>query len=77
MEATSTEWVRIIVNGQPHRMHPGPHTGSQVKSAGQVPAADELSQVLGGKLVFIADDAKIIIVGEETFVSNPPSGGSS
>jgi hypothetical protein len=77
MDTTATEWVKIQVNGKPRRIHPGVNTGAQIKHAGEVPATDELDLVRNGQLVPLADDQTLEIVGEEVFLSHPPSGGSS
>jgi hypothetical protein len=69
--------VTITVNGQPVSIHRGHQTVVAIKTAGGVPLADDLSQIIDGKLVLLADDGGVTIKGQEVFVSSPKSGASA
>jgi len=69
--------VAITVDGKERKIHRGRQTVAQIKLAGEVPAADELSEIINGKITPLADDGSVVIKGGEVFVSNRRSGGSS
>jgi hypothetical protein len=69
--------VAISINTQPIQIHRGNRPVVEIKDAGHVPRADELEQIVNGKLVPLADDGSVVIKGGEQFVSHPRSGGSS
>lgn len=69
--------VDILIDGRTFRVAPGRHRVSDLKALAGIAAADELSQIVDGKLVLLQNDAGIVVRGGEQFVSNPPSGGSS
>jgi len=69
--------VIIFVDGKEAKIHRGRRTVAEIKVAGSVPLADELSQVIDKKITPLADDGSVVIKGDEVFVSNRRSGGSS
>ena len=69
--------VHITINGVSKLIHRGHQTVADIKKVGQVPAADELEQLIGGKLTPLADDGAVTIKGGEEFMSHVRSGGSS
>ena len=69
--------VTIIVNSVERQIHRGRQPVSEIKRVGEVPQADQLEQVIDGKLVPLADDAAVTIKGGEEFVSHPRDSGSS
>lgn len=69
--------VPITVNGQERKIHRGRRSVSEIKTVGEVPQADDLEQLVDGKLVPLADDASVTIKGHEQFFSHPKDGGSS
>ena len=69
--------LQITVNGLERRIQSGRRTVSEIKKVGEVPQADDLEQLIDGKLVPLADDASVIIKGREEFFSHPKDGGSS
>lgn len=69
--------VTIQIDGRSFSVEPGRHRVSELKALAGIAPADELSQIVGGQLVPLQNDAIVVIQGGEQFVSNPPSGGSS
>ena len=69
--------VHITVNGESRLIHRGHQTVVEIKKVGGVPLADELEQVIDGKLTPLADDGAVTIKGGEIFMSHVRSGGSS
>jgi len=69
--------VHITINGESRLIHRGRQTVVEIKQAGDVPLADELEQVVDGKLTPLADDGAVTINGGEIFMSHVRSGGSS
>ncbi len=69
--------VEIKVNGKAYPIHRGRQTVAAIKSAGKVPLADDLEQVVDGRLVPLPDDGSVTIKGHEVFVSHPKDSGSS
>jgi hypothetical protein len=69
--------VKIKINGVDYPIERGRHSVAQIKTLGHVALADELEQVIDGKLHPLPDDGSIEIKGGEVFVSHPRSGGSS
>lgn len=69
--------VTIKVNGIDRPIHRGRQTVEKIKNAGQVPLADDLEQVIDGKLTPLRDDGAVTIKGGEVFVSHPKDSGSS
>lgn len=69
--------VTITVNSAPVQIHRGHRTIAEIKTAAGVPLADDLDQVIDGKLVPIADSGAVTIKGGEQFVSHPKDGSSS
>lgn len=69
--------VHITVNGVSHSIHRGRRTVAEIKTVGQVPLAEELEQVIEGKLTPLPDDGSVVIKGREVFMSHVRDGGSS
>ena len=59
------------------RVHRGRRTVAEIKTAGGVPLAYELDQIVEGKLVPLEDDGAVTIKGGERFSSQPRTGQSS
>ena len=69
--------ITITVNNIERKIHRGSQTVSEIKTVGQVPQADVLSEVINNKPKDLPDDGRVTIKGGEIFVSHPRSGGSS
>ena len=62
--------VSITVNGHSIPIHRGSQTVAHIKQLGGVAAAEELEQVIDGKLTPLADDGHVTIKGHEVFISH-------
>ena len=69
--------VKITINTTTKTIHRGRHTVVEIKKLGDVPLADELEQLIDGKLKPLPDDGAVTIKGGEIFMSHVRSGGSS
>jgi hypothetical protein len=69
--------VTVTVNKIPREIHRGRQPVSEIKQVGEVPAADELEQLVNGKLEPLDDNAAVTIKGGEVFVSHPRDSSSS
>jgi len=69
--------VEVTVDRKKHKVAAGTRTVAAFKAEVRVDAAKELEEIVDGKLVPLADDAKITIKGGEVFVSHVRRGGSS
>jgi hypothetical protein len=69
--------VHITINGASKQIHRGRQTVAEIKKVGGVPLADELEQLIDGKLTPLPDDGAVTIKGGEVFMSHVRSGGSS
>lgn len=69
--------VQITINNVVKKIHRGHHMVLEIKKLGGIPLADELEQLIDGKLTPLPDDGGIVIKGGEVFVSHVRSGGSS
>lgn len=69
--------VTICINDKPYPIKRGVHSVVELKNLGKVKATDELLQMIDGKLVPLADNAKVIIKGCEFFFSCKREGSSS
>jgi len=69
--------VHITVNTVPRLIHRGRRTVAEIKTVGEVPQADELEQVIDGKLTPLRDDESVVIKGGEVFMSHVRDGGSA
>lgn len=69
--------VTITVNNTSVQIHRGHQTVAQIKTLGNVAAADDLEQLVNNRLVPLADNASVTIKGEEVFVSHPKDSASS
>jgi hypothetical protein len=74
---TARDEVSIDINGASIRIHRGHQTVSVIKTAGGVAQADELEQVVSGKLQPLDDAGAVVLKGGEVFVSHPRDSGSS
>jgi hypothetical protein len=69
--------VSIVVDNTDVYLHRGHYELDVVKQLAKVSASDDLDQLVGTKLVAVANDKPIEICGGEIFISHPKSGGSS
>src|SRR5437762_10149354 len=69
--------VTITINDVPKTIHRGNQKVEDLKKLGGVPLADELEQLINGKLTPLTDDGRVTVKGEEVFVSHPKDSGSS
>lgn len=69
--------VHITINGVSKLIHRGRRTVVEIKTVGGVALADELEQVIDGKLTPLPDESSVTIKGGEVFMSHVRSGGSS
>jgi hypothetical protein len=69
--------VHITINGASKLIHRGRQSVVEIKKVGGVPLADELEQLVDGKLTPLPDDGAVTIKGGEVFMSHVRSGGSS
>lgn len=69
--------VEVTINNESCMVHRGRRTVAEIKEAGHVALADELSQLVDGRYVLLADGGSVVIHGGEEFQSNPRAGGSS
>lgn len=69
--------VKITINTAVKTIHRGHQTVVEIKKLGDVPSADELEQLIDGKLKPLPDDGAVTIKGGEVFMSHVRSGGSA
>jgi len=69
--------VKIKVNNIVVEIHRGHQTVAKIKQVGGVPLADDLNQMIDGKLTQLPDDGAVTIKGGEEFFSQPKTGGDS
>lgn len=69
--------VTIIVNNDPHKTTAGKHTVKEIKLLAHVPLADDLEEVIHGKLVPLDDNATVEVKNGDHFISHPKDSGSS
>jgi hypothetical protein len=69
--------VTVTINGVERSIHRGHQTVAAIKTVGGVPLADDLDQLIDGKLTPLPDDGAVTIKGCEVFVSHVKDGGSS
>lgn len=74
---TKEHLVRIEINHMPYEVPPGPIPVAKLKEIGAVAQADELLQIIDGKLVPLLDSGVVDIKSGEKFVSQPRTGTSS
>ena len=70
-------FVDITINNVIRQIHRGHRTVVEIKTVGEVPLADDLEQVIDGRLTPLPDDGAVTIKGGEVFISHVKSGGSS
>lgn len=70
-------YVTIMVNNVPISIHRGHRTVEEIKAAANVPLADDLEQIIDGKLTPLPDDGAVTLKGGEQFISHPKGGSSS
>lgn len=63
--------VDIMINGVEFEIHRGRRTVAEIKEVGDVLRADELEQIVDGKLIPLDDDGAVTVKGGEQFVSHP------
>lgn len=69
--------VNITINNVSKPIHRGRATVAEIKALGAVATADELEEVVAGKLTPLLDDGSVTIKGGEVFISHPRDSGSS
>lgn len=69
--------VQITVNGTDYSIDRGSQTVMKIKQVAGVALAEELEQVVDGKLTPLPDDGRVTLKGGEVFLSHVRSGGSS
>lgn len=69
--------VEIKINDKPYPVKRGRYTVSELKKIGGVPSADELEELIDGKLTPLDDQATVLIKGCEQFFSHKRDGSSS
>jgi hypothetical protein len=69
--------VRIVINNSEFEIHRGSRTVVEIKAVGGVPLADDLEQIVEGRLTPLPDDGRVTIKGGEHFVSHPKDSGAS
>jgi len=69
--------VPITVNNHTVKIHRGRRTVAEIKATGNVPAVDDLEQIINGQMNLLPDDGHVVIHGREVFVSHPKSTSSS
>lgn len=70
-------YVTITVNNIHVNIHRGHRTVAEIKAAAKVPLADDLEQIINGKLTPLPDDGAVTLKGEEQFISHPKDGSST
>lgn len=73
----ANNFVEIIINNDPFKIHRGKRSVAEIKTAGEVPLVDKLEQVIDGNLDPLDDNGSVVIKGGEEFKSHVPSGGAS
>jgi hypothetical protein len=76
-EASGQSVVTITVNNHAVQIHRGRRSVAEIKTAGHVPLADDLEQIIAGQMHLLPDDGHVVIHGHEVFVSHPKSTSSS
>ncbi len=75
---TQDDVVIITVNNEPVEIHRGRQSVvEEIKTLGHVPLADQLTELVDGRLTPLPDDGAVTIKGHEVFVSHPKDSGSS
>ena len=69
--------VEISINSTSYSIERGNFPVEKIKTIGNVPANEILSELKNGKFHDLDNNARVEIKGGEVFVSHPPSGGSS
>jgi hypothetical protein len=69
--------VEITINNARKLIHRGRQTVVEIKNVGGVPLADELEQLIDGRLIPLRDDASVTIKGGEIFMSHVRTGDSA
>lgn len=69
--------VTITINGVVKTIHRGHETVADIKTVGGVPLADDLEELLEGKLSLLDDGGAVTIKGGEIFISHPKDSASS
>lgn len=69
--------VTITINGVKKEIHRGHTTIAELKALGNIPLADQLEQIIDGKITPLPDDGAVTIKGGEVFISHVKDGGAS
>jgi hypothetical protein len=69
--------VKITINNSEKMIHRGNQKVFEIKTIGGVPLADDLNQLVDGKLTPLNDDGSVVIKGEEIFISHPKDSSAS
>lgn len=69
--------VTITIDNKNFTVHRGSKTVAELKQLAGIPPAYELEEIVDGKLVPLNDDQRVVIKGNERFVSHPRAGASS
>jgi len=69
--------ITITVNNVDKTIHRGNQPVAEIKRVGGVPLADDLEQIVDGKLQPLPDDGRVTLKGGEKFVSHPKDSSSS
>lgn len=77
VQPVDRQTVSVSINSTEHRIARGNHTVAALKKLGGVALADDLEQVIDGRLTPLRDDGSVVIEGGERFVSHPKDAGSS
>jgi hypothetical protein len=59
------------------QIHRGSREVAEIKTVGSIPLADDLEQLLNGKLELLDDNGRVTIKGGEHFYGHPKDSGSS
>ncbi|MEP7375977.1 MAG: multiubiquitin domain-containing protein [Chitinophagaceae bacterium] len=69
--------VEIFINDKKYEVKRGKYTVAELKTIGGVPQADELEELVDGKLTPLKDNVAVLIKGCEQFFSHKRDGTSS
>ena len=69
--------VKMPFNKKEVFVHTGELSVETLKRLAGIPLADDLDQLIGSKIVPLADNSKVHITGCEVFLHHPKDGGSS
>ena len=70
-------FVEITINNVPKSIHRGRTSVVEIKNLGGIPLADELEQLVDGKLEPLPDGGSVTLKGHEVFLSHVRTGDSA